>query len=486
MIPSPGSLRGRLLLGGIAVGISFAVIFGLGATWRVNQLEDRAIDTALLSRLDLARDEVTPKGLLKSDRTSPKIDLVQVIGSDGRVRSSSAALSSVPPLVAVDDVRRQRGGVEVRTALERPDIDLAVLGVRLDLPREGASPAGTGALVVALDAEGFATTTSDLLVLLLVGLVAVVVAIALLSWILTGRALASVTRLTEKAEAAGPGDLVGGLPVPRGDAEVARLVGALNRMLQRLEAGHAKELQFAADAGHRLRTPVATLRAEAELALREVDPVEQRAALGRILADADQLSLVVDRMLARIRSGKDTWEPVVPALTSASSGWQRQASLVGVEIDFRLSSDMSDSARAPEIVAVVEPLVDNAIRHAPSHGTVTVFVSHGAAPDATVTVDVSDTGPGIAPELVAQIFDAWVSTRDASSAGGLGLWLARETARDLGGNVQLVESRRGGTTFRVSLPLAGGSGALDQADGTSGPRSRWSSRARSAPNTNLR
>jgi signal transduction histidine kinase len=309
--------------------------------------------------------------------------------------------------------------------------------------------------VVAVDAEGFATTTSDLLALLLVGLIAVVVAIALLSWILTGRALTSVTRLTEKAEAAGPGDLVGGLPVPRGDAEVARLVGALNRMLQRLEAGHAKELQFAADAGHRLRTPVATLRAEAELALGEDDPVEQRAALGRILADADQLSLVVDRMLARIRSRKDTWEAVVPALTAASSGWQRQASLVDVEIDFRLTSDVSDSARSPEIVAVVEPLVDNAIRHTPPRGTVTVALSHGAAPDATtVTVDVSDTGPGIAPELVAQIFDAWVSTRDASSAGGLGLWLARETARDLGGDLQLMESRPGGTTFRVSLPLA--------------------------------
>ena len=69
-----------------------------------------------------------------------------------------------------------------------------------------------------------------------------------------------------------------------------------------------------------------------------------------------------------------------------------------------------------------------------------------------ITVDVTNTGPGIPTELVPQIFDAWVSGRDASVAGGLGLWLARETARDAGGEVTLADPAPGRVTFRVVLP----------------------------------
>ncbi|MCW2825129.1 MAG: hypothetical protein JWQ91_2046 [Aeromicrobium sp.] len=85
--------------------------------------------------------------------------------------------------------------------------------------------------------------------------------------------------LAERAEAAAPRDLAIGLPVPPAGAELARLVGALNRRLARVEISHVKELQFAADAGHRLRAPVATLRAEAELAMRG-DRADQTEALG--------------------------------------------------------------------------------------------------------------------------------------------------------------------------------------------------------------
>jgi nitrogen-specific signal transduction histidine kinase len=71
-----------------------------------------------------------------------------------------------------------------------------------------------------------------------------------------------------------------------------------------------------------------------------------------------------------------------------------------------------------------------------------------------MTVHVTNTGGGIPRELAPQIFDAWVSGRDASEAGGLGLWLARETARDAGGDVTLVDPAPGRTTFRVVLPCA--------------------------------
>jgi signal transduction histidine kinase len=451
MRPSPRSLRGRLVLGAVAVGLVFAAVFGAVATLRLHQVEDAAVDSALRTRLDLVRDEVRPDGTLRPDRGSPQTDLVQVLGPDGKVLTSGPALAGVPPLVTLDAVRSHgSSGARTNKSLQHPDIDLAVLGVPLKL--SGTSTAGTGALVVAVDAEGFTAARADLLSLLLVGLVAVVLAIAVLSWALAGRALRSVTTLTEEAEDIRAGDLADGLPVPADDAELARLVGALNRMLARLHNGHARELAFAADAGHRLRTPVATLRAEAELALREPDPAQHMAALRQIVRDADQLTLIVDRMLARNSSRTRTaTEPVRLALESATSRWARQAALLGVTFTSQLPPGLTDDITCPELTDVVEPIVDNAVRHTPRGGQIAMAVDLQPTP-ARIAVDITNSGAGIPRELVAQIFDAWVSGRDASEAGGLGLWLARETALDSGGEVTLVDPSPGRTTFRVVLP----------------------------------
>ncbi|MEO7350632.1 MAG: HAMP domain-containing sensor histidine kinase [Marmoricola sp.] len=445
-------MRNRLVLGATAVGLSFAVLFGVLATWRVHHAQDQAVRAALQSRVELARDEVTPDGAINQDAGSPKTDLVQVIGPDGRPLASSTALAGVRRLVDVGTVRASPGGVETRLSLQRPDIDLAVLAVPLRLAARGDSPGGTGALVVAVDAEGFNTATSDLLGLLIAGLVAVVLAIAALSWLLTGRALVSVTRITESAEAVRPEDLASGLPVPRHDAELARLVEALNRMLVRLHESHATELAFAADAGHRLRTPVATLRAEAELALRETDPAELTAALERVVHDADQLTSIVDRMLARSRARDRAPEPTLHVLAAASTRWHRQARLAEVTLILRIDEDLTPETSCAQLVEVVEPILDNAVRHTRPGGDVDIDVRLDGELRDSLVVLVSNTGDTISTDLAPLIFGAWVSSRDASVAGGLGLWLARETARDLGGEVDLVEEGVHTTTFRVRLP----------------------------------
>jgi two-component system sensor histidine kinase TctE len=348
-------------------------------------------------------------------------------------------------------------GAPGRVALQQPDVDLALLGVPIRLAASGSSPAGTGVLVVAVDAEGFNAATSDLLGLLLVGLAAVVLAIALLSWVLTGRALRSVTRLTESAEAVRPQDLETGLPVPGHDAELGRLVSALNRMLVRLHGSHATELAFAADAGHRLRTPVATLRAEAELALRQADPAERTAALERIVLDADQLTLIVDRVLARSRARSHTPVSVKEALTEAGERWRRQAELAAVDLDLAVDPSMPQGLSCAEILEVVEPVLDNALRHTPTQGTVRVEVRAGRNGHQRVdhlAIEISNPGDGVSPELAPHVFDAWVSSRDASTAGGLGLWLARETAQDLGGELSLAAAGPPTTTFRIVLPAS--------------------------------
>jgi signal transduction histidine kinase len=450
----PGSLRGRLVLGGAAVGIVFSVLVGTVATWRFHHAEDQALAAALSSRLELARDQIAADGSITQDAGSPRTDLVQVIGPDGAVRSSSPYFAGVGPLVQLARVPDNPRGVQTRVHLTSPPGPLVVLAVRLPVAARGTTPAGSGALIVAVDSQVFDATTSDLTAILLVGLALVVLAIAALSWSLTGRALRNVTRLTESAEAVGPSDLAAGLPVPAHDAELARLVGGLNRMLRRLDENHARELAFAADASHRLRTPIATLRAEAELALRETDPRELRTALERVVEDADQLTTVVDRMLARSRAREHLPKSVRAEMSEAAKRWQRQAAAAGITAVVRLEPGISADVRATGLVEAVEPIVDNALRFAPPGGSVTIVVGLDPRDATNLAVTVTDNGPGVPERVAAQMFDAWVSTRDASVAGGLGLWLARETARDLGGDIDHIADSAE-TTFRLVMPMSG-------------------------------
>lgn len=276
---------------------------------------------------------------------------------------------------------------------------------------------------------------------------------AALSWILIGRALLSVARLTEDAETVGTRDLASGLPVPHGDAELTRVVEALNRMTGRLHTSHATELAFASDAGHRLRTPIATLRAEAELALGESDMDERTAALHRIVDDADQLTSIVDRMLARSLAQDRGPEPVVSVIGEAEHRWQRQAKLSGVTLSVCVDAGLPPTTTCSELAEIVEPILDNAVRHTPAGGAVDVDLQLQGRPDTSLVVYLSNTGDSVPVDIASNIFDAWVSSRDASVAGGLGLWLARETARDVGGDITLVAEGRHATTFRVRLPI---------------------------------
>ena len=269
---TPSSLRHRLVLGAAGVGLLFAVVFGVVATWRVNHAADQAVQAALQSRLELARDEVARDGSIRQDAGSPQTDLVQVLRPDGTVRASTPALAGVGPLADIASVTAPNTAVQHAAGPATPRHRPRRTRRPRPYDRQRRSPPGTGALVVAVDAEGFNSAATHLLGLLIAGLGAVVLAMTALAWILTGRALSTVARITEDAEAVRPQDLASGLPVPAPRHRARTTRRRAEPDAGRLHHSHTTELAFAADAGHRLRTPVATLRAEAELALRETDP----------------------------------------------------------------------------------------------------------------------------------------------------------------------------------------------------------------------
>ncbi|MEU4494556.1 HAMP domain-containing sensor histidine kinase [Streptomyces sp. NPDC023998] len=279
------------------------------------------------------------------------------------------------------------------------------------------------------------------------------------------RVASTATEVTRLPLASGEVAMPAPLPVDASDTEVRQVATALNRMLghvgDALARRHASEERlrhFAADASHELRTPVATVRAHAELALRHAGPVpdEVRHALERVQSESQRMSGLVDDLLllARLDAGR----PLARERVDLS----------------RLAIDTVDDARAvsrdhrwvldlprepvvvdgdePRLHQVVANLLANARTHTPAGTEVTVAVSeHPGHAELTVT----DNGPGIPEGLQPEVFHRFTRadlSRSRTAGGtGLGLAIVEAVVTAHGGEVD-VTSRPGHTRFRLRLP----------------------------------
>lgn len=217
--------------------------------------------------------------------------------------------------------------------------------------------------------------------------------------------------------------------------------------------------EFAADASHELRTPLAITRAAiAELRRGRGDPETVDRALTDLDAGAIRLESLVDDLLLLARTDADAVDIVdgEADLAHAAAMATEGLEAVGASRDVRLALDLEpaplrgDEARLRQLVTI---LVDNAIRHSPAGGRVTVTVRQGAR------LVVEDEGPGIAPEHIAVVFDRFWRAPDAPAGGtGLGLAIARWIADRHGGSIQAENRIPGpGARFSVRFPVSGGS-----------------------------
>jgi signal transduction histidine kinase len=444
-------LRWRLVVATLVGTIAFALGFGAIALLEIERLEGHSVSAALQERLDLFKPQVQEDGNL-NELDSLRTNIGQVVGPDGTVRDATPSLLKLKALLPVAEVRAHPGGVS-RT-LELNHSRVVIRGVPVSLAATATSPKGTGVLIVGLDSEGYETAGHQLREILLLGLCVVVPLAGLLAWLLAGRALRTVSDLTEEAEAVGLSDIGRGLDVAAGDPELARLVAALDRMLARVAAGLERERRFAADASHRLRTPLATLRAEAELALLEGDRQSMAEALRRVIDDADDLGELVNRLLAAHTSRRSQPVDVADALASACERWERQVTTSGARLATDLSRlDHDGRTVDPHLLrTVIDPLVENAAQHGNPDGEVTVSA---VAQNGSLRVLVTDDGPGIAPDIRERLFQPWVTSREERGGAGLGLWLSQEAARAVGGDVSLTGAPVGKTCFEARLPLSG-------------------------------
>ncbi len=282
---------------------------------------------------------------------------------------------------------------------------------------------------------------------------------------LTDRALRPVRRIAAAANRIEAEDLSHRLPVT-GQDEFSDLAGTINGMLSRLEASFARQEQafeqqkrFAADASHELRTPLTIIKANTSLSLSERRTApEYEKTLRAVDAAADRMTRIVQDLLLLARADADQLAyPLVPTslndvLHSAAAAMP-QGDAAPIRID--LPEPMFVLGHADSLMRLFSNLLENAARHTSAEGRIVVSAETRGE---QITVQIADTGIGIAPEHLPHVTERFYRVEAARSRAqggtGLGLAICRSIADTHGGHLEVSSILGQGTTVRVFLSAA--------------------------------
>ncbi|MEU0377879.1 HAMP domain-containing sensor histidine kinase [Streptomyces cyaneofuscatus] len=482
------SVRARAAIGATLVVAVALVAAGLAV---LSVLRTNLIDQADL-QAEVAAREVA--GQLALDTAYADLDLddeedhpVQVTDEEGRVvfvskglraisGTASTGVSPVPSASAGatpspgdddDDGDDDDGGDSARPARgevssDDPDFSdgtATVDGKQADYrfaAVEATTPAGLTLTVHAgapLAAEQEAVNTVR--GAMLTGLPLLLAVVAGVTWLVTRRALRPVEGIRrEMAAITASEDLARRVPEPGSRDEIAALARTTNETLTALEASVERQRRFVADASHELRSPIASLRTQLEVA--EAHPA--LLDLPGAVADTVRLQVLAADLLllARLDAGEKPGAArlEVGALVREEVS-QRTGDRIAVTVEVEAAEGASYEVNGSrgQLARVVGNLLDNAQRHAESLVAVRV-----AADGAGVRVEVRDDGAGVPEDERERIFERFVRLDDARSrddgGAGLGLAIARDVATRHGGTLTVHRAPEGGAAFRLQLPRA--------------------------------
>lgn len=437
------SIRARLMLIGLA-GVAGALLIGGVSLYAVltTSLGRSVEGTARASAEQVAL--LVDAGRVPDPVPVSGSQVVQVLDAQGRVVAGSVTADRMTSLVTPDELRRALAGEQVVVAGNRSGLSgrLQVVVV----PAGAAVPSGREYAVVAAaptgDIDQSARTLRTLLLWIFPLLLAVLAAIA---WRVIGAALAPVEALRRGAERIDESSSeTDRLPVPPTRDEVSALAMTLNAMLDRITVARRKQRAFVADAAHELRSPLASMRTQLEVAQRLGEGGDLPAEL---LADVDRLSTLVDDLLILARAGdaaatRRSSEVDVTALLFDVAGRYGSA-----RVPVGTAPGLAGRRLLPRVVPddltrALTNLVDNAVRHARTR-----VVLDATSVGHQVEVTVTDDGHGISAEDRERVFDRFTrldEARDRDSGGsGLGLPIARALLLRSGGDVHLEDASPG-------------------------------------------
>jgi len=449
-----------LVIWPISIATTYIVAASVANTPFDRALEERAINLGQQVKWDSAQPHVTLSssihGLPRSDAAEHIYS--QVRGPRGELIGGDADLP--PPS---DAEPASTGLVQFRNDLLRgEDVRVAYLEI------EGTDARQQRALVQVAETLGKRGELADEIIkgVILPQLVIVPVAVILI-WFGLSRGVRPLSQLQQRIAARRPDDLR--LIDPReAPVEVAPLVQSFNQLLLRLESNIREQKRFIADAAHQMRTPLAGLRTQAELAMRESDPEELRRGLQQLARSSERATRLVNQLLslARAETRADASGGLVTVDLEALA---REATreLVPAALDKNIDLGL-EGATQPVLMLghpvllreMLKNLIDNALRYTPPRGAVTVRVwANESARQAFL--EVEDDGPGIALEERSLVFERFYRILGSDTDGsGLGLAIVREIVARHAGVVTLDAAPnayapgRPGTLVRIIFKLA--------------------------------
>lgn len=447
------SLRGRLILigaAGVAAGLALGgvvLVEMLSYTLQRNldQTATRtAEDVAAMAEAGRLPDPV-PVGLGAA--------AIQVLDADGQVTAASPGADRLIPTLTPGELASVDGGGTITIRGDRLGLDGPVQVAAQSARRDGQ----TSTVLVAVAARDQEMAVHAVRSILLVAFPLLVAILALLAWRVVGLTLRPVEALRRgAAEITGAGT-VGRLPVPSGKDEVHRLALTLNDMLARIEAGRRRQRAFVADAAHELRSPLASMRTQVDVASRLDTRADWPDTAAGLLADLDRLGRLTDDLLLLARAD----EGMVAHPTGEVELTALAREVVGRYDDARVPVRVDEGARgrvngdADHLRRVVANLLDNAVRHAASGVVVRVDREVDGAGAVTVALSVADDGEGIPEADRERVFDRFTRLDDARArdegGAGLGLAIVAELVRLHRGSVTLTDAAPG-VRAEVRLP----------------------------------
>jgi two-component system sensor histidine kinase TctE len=344
---------------------------------------------------------------------------------------------------------------------------------------DDSEPAQTMLVQVARNSANREELARRILVDTVLPLSALIVLMTMIVWAGIRAGLAPLARLRSLVEGKAPNDLTA-IELHAAPSEVRALAQAINDLLGAVQHNVVSQKRFISDTAHQLRTPLAGLKSQTELALKEVQDAADAAKAGgeplssgsltarlkRVHESATRSAHLVNQLLTLARAEPES--ATVQARTRvdlARLARELTAELVprarqaGIDLGYEPSIDIEGAAEpAVEVLGIplllreaLANVLDNALRYAGRDSEVTVRV---ASQSEQALIEVSDTGPGIPHALHADVFERFVRGTHEGNGCGLGLAIVKEIVERHAGHVELADTRPHGLTLRILMPLA--------------------------------
>jgi signal transduction histidine kinase len=426
------TLRFRITAVATAVTLVVLVALALLTSNLMRPLQVRSADTELDATLRAVIPVVAQGGVPEPGPVGMQVHVLDTAGDplDGRPR---------PPLDPVD-IRELKAGTPVLR--RNADPPQRWVGTVVTAP-DGAQRL----VVVGTGLVGYISSPHRAVNWLVLAALLGAAAGGVATFFAVRSSLRPVERMRRAAARLPPGSR---LPLPGAHDELRSLAAALNKLLARRDEATERVRRFTGDAAHELRSPVASIRVQAEVAVANPDPELSHEVLTEVVRESERLSTLVDGLLTLARSDAGEIPVAEPVdLAVAARDAVARLSSDGPAVTLHVAGGPSWISAAPsEVDLVLDNLLRNAARHARARVAVSVLPAA-----ATVRLVVDDDGYGVAEEHRAKVFDRFYRIQDdrarASGGSGLGLALVAEVVRRRAGTVTVGESPDGGARFQV-------------------------------------